>query len=285
MSLELPASDFGLALRDSKRARACASANAAQPDSKFIYLGTVLYLLKPLPTLEVRPLDQNGFLMIKQNRHCRRTTFYTRADRFQGRTLETTYCVISEGEPDAAILRVNRQAHREAVLVLYSKHLLDFDVHVDTVTPFMSDLTKEARSCVRSVAITKRASPFEKEFDRAEWTNACQCLANMPSLEELKLQIIASMPSREGWHGIEPIEKEDMEAMIEGQSFEWVRDLLKIKGLKKMDITAKVEGCMSPGSDALFEWVRFSKSIEGSFQDVVRDIMVRNGTVGGNNTA
>lgn len=198
--------------------------------------------------------------------------------------METTYWVQTEGRPRAEILRVNHQAHREAASILYSKYVLDFDVYADTVAPFIIDLTKEARSWVRSVAITKRATPFEKEFDRAEWTNACQCLANMPALEELKLQIIASKPSREGWHGIEPVEKGDMEEMITNQSFEWVRDLLKIKGLKKLDIKAKVEKCMSPGSDALYDWVRFSKSIEGSFRDVVREVMIRNGTVGTSNS-
>ncbi|KAF2236750.1 hypothetical protein EV356DRAFT_512513 [Viridothelium virens] len=189
--------------------------------------------------------------------------------------METTYWVEGKGKPQTAILRVNRQIRREALPLLYSRHRFGFDTHVEALPPFIRDLTAEARNCIKSVAMTKRAAPFAKDYDCAEWANACKCIATMlPALEELKLCVIACKPSREGWHDIEPIEKEDMERMIQEYSFEWVTDLLQIKGLKKLDIQPQVQKCMSPGSNAMFHWIRFSKSIASSFTDVVRGMMV-----------
>ena len=269
-----------------KRARGGLKARLTERDGSQVHRHPVSrYPAKTLSKLAIHTLDPSNFLANNQRRSYKRTTFYTRADRFRGRTMETTYWIKSEGTLEVAILQVNRQIHREAASVLYSRHLLDFDTHVDAVVPFINDLSLEARSWVRSVAITKRATPFEKEFDRLEWASACRCLGDLPALKELKLQVIASKPSREGWHGIEPIEKEEMRKMVMEPSFAWVGDLLMVKGLKKLDITAKIEKCMSPGSDTLSNWVRFSRSIQGSFQDVIRDMMVRHGSVGESHAA
>ena len=231
-----------------------------------------------LPALKVQTLSPEIYVMEKQKGSLQRTTFYTRADRFRGRTMLTTYLIHKKRRLYAAILRINRQIHGEAVAVLYAKHMFAFDTHVEAVSPFMSDLTSAARNCIKCVAITKRASPFEKEFDRAEWKNACASFATLPNLDELQLQVIASKPSRGDWHGVDAMEKQEMEERIKEQSFEWVRDLVQIKNLKKLDVMAKVEKCMSPESDALLDWVRFSKSIEGSFRMVISDMMVSNRT-------
>ncbi|KAI9688673.1 MAG: hypothetical protein M1822_001030 [Bathelium mastoideum] len=238
--------------------------------------------IKSMPTLAIRILEPSKFNNKERNLSWQRTQFLSRAGPFLARTLTTTYFAPNANGPDAAILQANRQTYREAVSVLYSRHLFDFDTHVEAISPFINDLTMAAKQCIKNVAVTKRAAPFEKEFGRAEWRNACECIARMPALEVLKVQVIASKPSREGWHGIEAIEKEEMEEMLKEESFEWVRDLLKIKGLK-VEIKAKVEKCMSPGSDALFEWVRFSRSIEGSFKDVVTKMMAWSGSVVPNN--
>lgn len=260
--------------------------NGVTPNSNPVHqVSSAKFSHKSMPTLEVRPLKPEVFVAQKKRRSFERTAFYTLADRFRRGTVLTTYHMPTKHKPDTAILRVNQQIYHEAVGVLYSNYMFAFDVYVETVAPFTMDLTIGARKCIKCVAITKEASPYEKESDSAEWINACASIANLPGLEELQLRVIATKPSREGWHGVEPIGRHEMEEMIKVQSFEWIRHLVRIKHLKRFDIKAQVEICMSPVSDALYNWVRLSKSIEGSFKAVVWDMMVGSGSVDEDDTS
>lgn len=80
-----------------------------------------------------------------------------------------------------SLLSVSRQVHAEASKVLYSTYMFSFHTSIEAAVPFLSDLTPLARSHVRNISFTKKALPYTKEFDRAEWTALCEYLSKHQS--------------------------------------------------------------------------------------------------------
>jgi hypothetical protein len=80
-----------------------------------------------------------------------------------------------------SLMALNRQIHAEASKVLYGTYAFSFHTCVEAVVPFLSDLTPFARAQVRSLSVTKKALPYTKEFDRAEWASLCAYLAEATS--------------------------------------------------------------------------------------------------------
>lgn len=144
---------------------------------------------------------------------------------------------------------------------------------------------------------TKKALPYTKEFDRAEWSSLCAYVAQNLCLRTLQLGIIAGRPGEEGWESIAAIGKEGFEVLnkmqkdwgqgtgswgnsIGGVDLEWVEQLMAIRGLRKLRVKAMVEHCPPPRSDGMRFWVSFSKSVEVGFAEWVRSVMVGDCLVG-----
>jgi hypothetical protein len=202
-----------------------------------------------------------------------------------------------------SLLSLNQQIHAEASKVLYSTYCFSFHTSIEAAVPFLSDLTPQARSHVRHMSFTKKALPYTKEFDRAEWSSMCEYIAlhheaartpnpDIPdalgfSLRSLHLNVIAGKPDT-GWDNISPITAADYRTMMRmsrewgagggtfgGMDLEWAEQLMEIKGLKKLNVQALVEHCARPVSEKQAFWVAFSKSVdEGGFGDWVKGDMV-----------
>ncbi|GAB7356445.1 hypothetical protein MBLNU459_g7214t1 [Dothideomycetes sp. NU459] len=230
---------------------------------------------RPSITLKIRIEDPAHY---EQRRATHlRSHFLIRSDRFRARCMRTTYHLLTNPSLEAAILGASARLHAEAAALLYGAYTFDFDTHVEAVVPFLSDLGPLARSRVRSLRLVKRALPYEKDFDRAEWAAACDYLAlNLPGLRALALGIVAGKPGPAGWDGVPPFSKTDLHYMLEmgGDGWEWVRDLLGITGLEVLDVEPVVEHCPPPMSMAMARYVRFSASIDGSFAEFLKERMM-----------
>ncbi|KAJ4377870.1 hypothetical protein N0V83_000700 [Neocucurbitaria cava] len=199
-----------------------------------------------------------------------------------------------------ALLSLNHQTHAEASKVLYSTYTFSFHTSIEAVVPFLSDLTPLARSHIRHLSLTKKALPYTKEFDRAEWSSLCEYLTlhqqqpgfnhhrpqpqSSPTLHPIPLQpfqlrtlhlnVVAGKPDL-GWDAISPITPTDFSTMMRmrsewgggddgslgGVDLEWAEQLMGIKGLKEMRVRALVEHCARPVSEKQAFWVAFSKSV------------------------
>jgi hypothetical protein len=150
------------------------------------------------------------------------------------------------------------------------------------------------------LSLTKKALPYTKEFDRAEWKNLCEHLActspdinqdvDAPpaiALRTLHLHIISGKPDQ-GWDSIAPIMPSDFNTMLRmknewlggftdsgGVDLEWAEQLMAIKWLKEVKVKALVERCARPVSEKQAFWVAFSKSVvEGGFGEWLREKMI-----------
>ncbi|KAF2724529.1 hypothetical protein K431DRAFT_281957 [Polychaeton citri CBS 116435] len=210
-----------------------------------------------------------------------RQTYSVRCGRFNARTLKTTYhCVNNPPNLSAGvgILGANRQIHAEAAELLYSYYTFDFDTHVEAIQPFLSDLTPFSRSCIRSTRIVKRALAYEKDFDRCEWSNAFAYLNAADSgifLRKLELAVVAGRPGRTGWDRIPKYKAADFNILIDMEGMEWVRDLLEIRGLQELEVSAVVEHCPpATTSGAMAGYVRFSASVECAFAQFLNQALL-----------
>ena len=93
-----------------------------------------------------------------------------------------------------SILGVNHQIHDEAAQVLYSSYIFDFATDVESVAPFLQDLTPLARASIKQISILKRALPYTTNFDQCEWASACKFIAENIQLARLDLGIEGGKP-------------------------------------------------------------------------------------------
>ncbi|KAF1932690.1 uncharacterized protein M421DRAFT_246822 [Didymella exigua CBS 183.55] len=259
-------------------------------------------------TLSVRTIDP--WLGAQASRTWRRrSTYHVRTGPFLTTTTPTTYRVLLS--PYTAHLRstvpsllaINRQIHAEAAKILYSTYTFAFHTSIEAAVPFLSDLTPLSRSHVKRLSLTKKALPYTKEFDRAEWAALCAYLAeasaahpNAPStthqqphtpamfLQHLHLGVVAGRPDS-GWDHINAPTARDYTTMQRmkqwgasstgGIDLEWAEQLMSIRGLRSVGVKALVEHCAPAQSEKLAFWVAFSKSVvEGGFAEWLRGVMV-----------
>lgn len=230
------------------------------------------------PTLLIRTIDGTKYPELYDagsNRH-RRSAYSVRADRFRNRCMTTTYhCVnIPRIEHNIGIIAANKQIHTEVAEMLYSSYTFDFDTHVEAIVPFLRDLTPFARSCIKNMRIVKRALPYDKEFDRAEWSSALRYLTNPSSninLRRLELGIVAGRPGQNGWDRIPTYSARDFELLKDVAGMEWMQYLMEFKGLQELDVNAVVEHCPpATNSMAMAGYIRFSASVETGFTQFIR---------------
>lgn len=202
------------------------------------------------------------------------TTYKVRSGRLRSACEDTTYICTNNSTLYTSILRVNWQLRREAVEVFYGSCIFDFDTHVEACVPFLMDLTPFARSHIRHVSVVKRALPYDKDFDRCEWSNMCECLSKHLQLNELSLGIVAGKPAL-GWEGLRLFRRHEFAAVIEMMDeMSWVDDIAAIKGLQILTIRACVEHSPPPMSAAMAFFVAFSASLEPNFADYLASRML-----------
>lgn len=234
------------------------------------------------PTLFFRNVDPMVYRQIATlTWPCWRTVYEVRCDRFRARILDTTYqCMnLSRLDTKLHLLLVNHQLHVEAARLLYGGHTFDFDTHIEAIVPFLTDLTPFSRSCIQSIAVTKRALPYLKEYDRYEWSSAMHYLSdpeNGLSLQCIHLDIIAGRPGEGGWSDITPYTVTDYEVLIQTDSMSWLKELLNVR-TQGITIRANIEHCPpASNSTAMTDYIRFSGSIEDGLTTFVQKHMTTN---------
>lgn len=279
--------------------------NASQPQSPFLRLPPELRLdiYKLLLHHDPHPTDRPGFIPIPPNyrefemapssskqessiiriraqdpssyeisKHLR-STFIVRSG-MRARCINTTYFPISSSGIYTSLLLANAQIHAEAVEILYSNHTFDFDTHIEAFVAFVTDLTPRARDCLRSIRLVKRALPYEKEFDRAEWAIAMECLCLLDGLKFLSLGVVVGRPGPDGWDMVPAFQVEHFDLIKNMEGMEWLQELLKVKGLEHIEVDAVVEHCPLPRSVAMARYIQFSASVEGPFQEFLKGRMI-----------
>lgn len=223
----------------------------------------------------------------KEQRERRRFRFI--ADRMRSWSTESTYCLQKSPfqELHTAILGVNHQTHTEASHVLYSEHSFDFDMDIESILPFLQDLTPESLSSIKRIKMVKRSLPYTKDFDRCEWRNACAFIAEKTrwkemQLKQLDLNICGGTPSLANrpalhWKQRHTYTKSDFSTISKldemEEDMEWVRHIVAIQGLQVLNVQALLEHCPIPGSKKMAFFVSFSASIEAGFAEYLRSLM------------
>ncbi len=109
-------------------------------------------------TLRIRTEDPSVYAQRKGEER-RRCKFRYISERMRNRSAESTYCLEKGTEKGlhTSILGVNHQIHEEAAHVLYSEHILDFGMDIESILPFLQDLTPAALGSIQRMSITKRS--------------------------------------------------------------------------------------------------------------------------------
>lgn len=219
-----------------------------------------------------------------ERRRCekrQRCIFRFIADRMRSRSAESTYNFASATDQILypSISRVNRQLHVEASHELYSKNAFDFGADIESIVPFLSDLTPAARSSIKHIKITKRALPYTKDFDRSEWESACKYMSQRLCLEQLDLGIFGGTPALLGQpvafrSGEGTFTKSDFMTLANMEEMEWAVQVTAIRGLRTLNVHALLEHCPIPSSNAMAFFVTFSASIEQGFAEYLKEAMV-----------
>jgi hypothetical protein len=225
--------------------------------------------------LAIRTVDPAVY-EAQKHQTLRRSKYRISSGRFRARSEETTYSLVGSPGIHPAILRVNKQIRSEATHVLYSNHIFDFGQDVESAVPFLSDLTPATLKSVKRINIVKRALPRVQEFDRCEWRNVCDFVAQNMELKRLGLGIMGSTPTST-WAAADTFEKADFNTITKFDSMDWVKQLVTIRGLQMLDIKAHLEHCAPPRSNAIAFFVNFSASIERGFAEYLREHMVLGG--------
>ncbi|KAK4979444.1 hypothetical protein LTR28_004598, partial [Elasticomyces elasticus] len=143
------------------------------------------------------------------------------------------------------------------------------------IVPFFSDLTPFARSCVKGMRVVKRALPYEKEFDRCEWSAAFAYLANDVCLRTLSLGVVAGKPGPQGWEGVVGYSKHDFRTVQEQDDMQWIQEIVNVRSVKAIDVKGVIEHCPPPMSMAMARYIKFSASVDVGFGEFLKEEMVR----------
>lgn len=211
-----------------------------------------------------------------------RSKFRYIADRMRSRSAESTYHHDrSPGEIYSSILGVNQQIHAEASYVLYSEHTFDFGMDIESILPFLQDLTPPALSSVKRMNIVKRSLPYTKDFDRCEWRNARTFISRNLRLVQLNLYVEGGIPSlanKPALYWKQTYSQADFALIATldemDEDMEWMKHVVAIKDLQVLNVKALLQHCPIPGSKAMGFFVNFSASIEKGFAEYLRSLMV-----------
>ena len=145
---------------------------------------------------------------------------------------------------DVGLLAANRLLNNEAIAVLYRFRTFDFKTNVGAIAAFFRRGSEQARQNLRGIAMEF----YDKEEldyccdlrqnhvwgkgsgNQAAWSKACAYIMNNVKVRELNLTI-------------------NVKVSAEFKSLKWVKDLVKIKGLKFL--TLKVNQHWGSGPDVV----------------------------------
>ena len=202
----------------------------------------------------------------------------------RSRSAESTYFLDrNPGSIHSSILGVNQHIHAEASHVLYSQHIFDFGMDIESILPFLQDLTPAAISSIKHMNIIKRSLPYTKDFDRCEWRNACAFISQNLRLVQLNLYVEGGTPSLANrpalyWKQKSTYSKADFALIARldemDEDMEWMKHVVAIKDLQVLNVKALLQHCPVPGSKAMAFFVNFSASIEIGFAEYLRSLMV-----------
>lgn len=205
-----------------------------------------------------------------------RSAFFVRSGGLRPGCVPTTYFCVSNTGIHTSLLRANARIYAEAVEVLYSNHVFDFDMHIEAFVGFLGDLTPFARNCIRSIRLVKRALPYDKEYSKAEWAVAMEWCARLPNLRSLSLGIVAGKPGGpDGWDLVPAFTPEHFDILRGTDGMEWIEELLAVKGLDNIAVEPIVVHSPFPRSAAMARYIQFSASVDdGSFEVWLKDNMI-----------
>lgn len=188
----------------------------------------------------------------------------------------TTYSLVSDVEMHPSIMRVNRKIYEETAHILYSTHSFSFGRDVEAIVPFFGDLKLQTRPLVREIALVKQGSVYSRDYDRCEWSEVCNFLRDSMRLRSLHLIVAGGRPSM-GWEGLPTYSAEDFRTLskVHHEPLEWVWELLTIKGIQHLKISADIHHCPPSHSKAMAFFAAFSASIEKGFTEFLRAELVR----------
>ena len=182
----------------------------------------------------------------KSHPNRKRTTCLVLGPGIQRRACKTTYRLVTDCDLHTNILATTRQINEEASYLLYARHAFDFGLHTEAIVPFLADLTPKSRILVHSIHIVKQARVYSRDFDRCEWSNLCQYLAQRMLLRKLTLTIKGGHPLRD-WTPTS-YSASDFRTMskIGYEEIDWVAELLAVRNLKELNILSDVQHCPPP---------------------------------------
>ena len=187
----------------------------------------------------------------------------------------TTYTLVTKTDMHTSIMAVNRKIHQETSHILYGNRSFSFGRDIEAIVPFFSDMTKQNRPLVREIALVKQGSVYCRDYDRCEWSAVCEFLKDHMRLESLNLVVEGGRPSM-GWAAIPEYTVGDFKTLstVGYEALEWVWELLSIKGLRKLDVSAEIHHCPPSHSSAMSFFAAFSASIEAGFAEFLRSEMI-----------
>lgn len=192
---------------------------------------------------------------------------------------ETTYHLANMNSAvklHTAILAVCRLLYHEAAEKLYGEHCFDFSHHIEAVVPFLQDRTQYTRSLVTSISVYKRG-PFPSWgylSAKSEWSYMCNYLSSSHCLKRLCLTVEGGQPGQK-WEGVRQLSESDIRllSMINHDTLDWVKDLIKIKGLEDLRIVPDFKYIPVAESSAMIVYAALSASLEEGLLDFLRSEM------------
>ncbi|KAL6718929.1 hypothetical protein ACLMJK_003164 [Lecanora helva] len=230
----------------------------------------------------------------RNNGRRQRQRFRHMADRMRSQSAESTYTVNTREYRDfkelhLGILGVNRQIHAEGSYILYSEHLLDFEVNVASIVPFLQDRTSQSLSSIKHMRIVKSSHPCTKDFDRCEWRRACKFLAE--SMKSKKMQLIQldlGVVGGTQWLGGRPVKNWKPSDVLTSHDFsiltnqkdmdedmDWIQYVSEIKGLQVLNVQSTYADVPIQEPEEKMEFfLNFSASIEKGLAEYLRSVML-----------
>jgi hypothetical protein len=205
----------------------------------------------------------------------KRTVYRVMARDLVRASKTTTYTLITKADMHTSIMAVNRKIHQETSHILYGNRTFSFGRDIEAIVPFFSDMTKSNRSMIREISLIKQGSVYCRDYDRCEWKAVCEFLKDHMHMESLKLVVEGGRPSM-GWVAIPEYTVADFKTLstVRYEALEWVWELLSIKGLRKLDVSAEMHHCPPSHSSAMSFFAAFSSSIETGFAQFLRSEMI-----------
>lgn len=188
------------------------------------------------------------------------------------RCYETTYQLENENIYFcAALMRVNQQIYNETSYLIYGRHAFDFGDDIESVEPFLTDLTAESRCLIQEISLYKRAPIPSYENDRSEWRSVCRVLQESGTIKKLRLVVQGGKPSVE-WHGPKELTANDFKLLtdLRHESLDWVNDLAQVKGIQELEVLPDVHYFPQPTSTSMLVFAAFSASIEKGLTEFLR---------------